>query len=234
MSYSNEAKVRLLGVPADLIEAHGAVSPEVARAMADGARAALEADVGSGSPASRESDGGTPAKPVGFVCLCVTTSSGIVLARDLRLPGNRADVRDNPSTAGTHLLLRAACPCSRRRPRRPRRPLRPDRGSRGRVAGISPRAPYGSPGGRARCEGGAGVSAEAHGGACPSMPPVVAARPACRFGDGLAIGPDLEGAGRSRWRRRSILWAAWPRPPRCSWPQASPLDPVPSRRPGGA
>ena len=57
VSYSNEAKVRLLGVPADLIEAHGAVSPEVARAMADGARAALEADVGSGSPASRDRTG---------------------------------------------------------------------------------------------------------------------------------------------------------------------------------
>ena len=61
------------------------------------------------------------------------------------------------------------------------------------------------------------------------MPPVVAARPACRFGDGLAIGPDLEGAGRSRWRRRSNLWAAWPRTSSSSWPQASPLDPVPSR-----
>ena len=108
VSYSNEAKVRLLGVPAGLIEANGAVSPEVARAMADGARAALEADVGIGITGVAGPDGGTPTKPVGFVCLCVTTSSGIVLARDLRLPGNRADVRDRSVDAGMHLLLRAA------------------------------------------------------------------------------------------------------------------------------
>jgi nicotinamide-nucleotide amidase len=108
VSYSNEAKVRLLGVPAGLIDGHGAVSPEVARAMADGARAALEADVGIGITGVAGPDGGTPTKPVGFVCLCVTTSSGVVLARDLRLPGNRADVRDRSVDAGMHLLLRAA------------------------------------------------------------------------------------------------------------------------------
>ena len=143
VSYSDEA--RLLGVPADLIEAHGAVSPEVARAMADGARAAPEAD-GVGVTGVAGPDGGTPAKPVGFVCLCVTTSSGIVLARDLRLPGNRADVRDRPSTPG-----RTSCcarPGARASPRRPRRPVArcvltgvPAAGSRV----FTPRAPYGSP-----------------------------------------------------------------------------------------
>lgn len=106
VSYSNAAKTALLGVPAELIAAHGAVSPQVARAMADGARAALGADVGIGITGVAGPDGGTPDKPVGFVCLCVTTS-GAVVARDVRLPGNRADVRDRSVDAGMHLLLRA-------------------------------------------------------------------------------------------------------------------------------
>jgi nicotinamide-nucleotide amidase len=107
VSYSNEAKTALLGVPAELVAAHGAVSPEVARAMADGARAALGADVGIGVTGVAGPDGGTPEKPVGYVCLCATTASGVVVARDVRLPGNRADVRDRSVDAGIHLLLRA-------------------------------------------------------------------------------------------------------------------------------
>jgi nicotinamide-nucleotide amidase len=107
VSYSNAAKTALLGVPAALNEAHGAVSPEVARAMADGARAALGADLGIGITGVAGPDGGTPDKPVGYVCLCATSGSGAVVARDLRLPGGRADVRDRSVDAGMHLLLRA-------------------------------------------------------------------------------------------------------------------------------
>jgi nicotinamide-nucleotide amidase len=108
VSYSNAAKVALLAVPAELIEARGAVSPEVARAMADGARAALGADIGIGITGVAGPDGGTPDKPVGYVCLCVTTAAGAVLPREVRLPGDRADVRDRSVDAGMHLLLRAA------------------------------------------------------------------------------------------------------------------------------
>jgi nicotinamide-nucleotide amidase len=107
VSYSNEAKTALLGVPAEMIDEHGAVSPEVARAMADGARAALGADVGIGVTGVAGPDGGTPDKPVGYVCLCATTASGTVVARQVRLPGSRADVRDRSVDAGMHLLLRA-------------------------------------------------------------------------------------------------------------------------------
>ncbi len=107
VSYANAAKTALLGVPAALIEAHGAVSPQVARAMADGARAALGADVGIGITGVAGPDGGTPDKPVGLVCLCVTTGAGAVVAREVRLPGDRADVRDRSVDAGMHLLLRA-------------------------------------------------------------------------------------------------------------------------------
>jgi PncC family amidohydrolase len=107
VSYSNGAKTSLLGVPAEMIDTYGAVSPEVARAMADGARTALGADVGIGITGVAGPDGGTPAKPVGYVCLCATTASGVVVARDRRIPGNRADVRDRSVDAGMHLLLRA-------------------------------------------------------------------------------------------------------------------------------
>ena len=95
MAYSNEAKTALLGVPAEMIAAHGAVSPEVARALADGARARFGADVGVGITGVAGPDGGTEAKPVGYVCLCVTTADGRVIARDRVLPGSRADVARN-------------------------------------------------------------------------------------------------------------------------------------------
>jgi nicotinamide-nucleotide amidase len=107
VSYADAAKTALLGVPAELIATRGAVSPEVARAMADGARAALGADVGIGITGVAGPGGGTPAKPVGYVCLCATTGSGAVVARDVRLPGGRDDVRERSVDAGMHLLLRA-------------------------------------------------------------------------------------------------------------------------------
>jgi nicotinamide-nucleotide amidase len=108
VAYSNEAKTALLGVPADMIATHGAVSPEVARALADGARDRFGADVGIGITGVAGPDGGTPAKPVGYVCFCVTTAAGLVLARDPQLPGSRADVRERSTDLGMHLLWRAA------------------------------------------------------------------------------------------------------------------------------
>ena len=63
VSYSNEAKVELLGVPAELIEAHGAVSPEVAEAMATGVRQRLRADLGLSITGVAGPSGGTAASP---------------------------------------------------------------------------------------------------------------------------------------------------------------------------
>ncbi len=108
VAYSNAAKTDLLGVPAELIAAHGAVSPEVARALADGARERFGADVGIGITGVAGPGGGTEAKPVGYVCFCVTTGDGQVIARDPRLPGSRADIRERRTDIGMHLLLRAA------------------------------------------------------------------------------------------------------------------------------
>ena len=106
VAYSNEAKTALLGVPAQLIEAHGAVSPQVARAMADGARATFGTDVGVGVTGVAGPGGGTEAKPVGYVCLCVTTSGGAVRESAPVLPGNRADVRDRATDLAMHLIRR--------------------------------------------------------------------------------------------------------------------------------
>jgi competence/damage-inducible protein CinA-like protein len=106
VAYSNAAKTALLDVPPDMIAAHGAVSPEVARALADGARHRFGADVGIGITGVAGPDGGTPAKPVGYVCLCVTTAGGWALARDPTFPGGRTDVRERATDTGMHLLWR--------------------------------------------------------------------------------------------------------------------------------
>jgi nicotinamide-nucleotide amidase len=104
VAYADEAKAELLGVPADLIEAHGAVSPEVAEAMADGALARFDADVACAITGVAGPDGGTEDKPVGYVCFCAKLADGTVLARDPRLPGRRGDVRDRSVTVALHML----------------------------------------------------------------------------------------------------------------------------------
>ena len=104
--YSNEAKVKLAGVDQALIERVGAVSEEVALALADGARAMLEADVGVGITGIAGPGGGTPDKPVGLVWLAVTHSDGRRATRSVTLPGSRADVRDRSTTVALHLVRR--------------------------------------------------------------------------------------------------------------------------------
>jgi nicotinamide-nucleotide amidase len=106
VTYANEAKVALARVPAETIERHGAVSAEVAVALADGARAALEADIGVGITGIAGPAGGTPEKPVGTVWLSVSHADGSRLTRHVRLPGGRADVRDRSTTVAMHLLRR--------------------------------------------------------------------------------------------------------------------------------
>jgi competence/damage-inducible protein CinA-like protein len=104
--YSNEAKVALAGVEAALIERVGAVSVEVAQALADGARARLGADVGVGITGIAGPGGGTPEKPVGLVCFSVAGPAGARLTRSLQLPGGRADIRDRSTTVAMHLVRR--------------------------------------------------------------------------------------------------------------------------------
>jgi nicotinamide-nucleotide amidase len=106
VAYSNEAKASLLGVDPGLIERHGAVSLEVADAMADGALARFDADVALSITGVAGPGGGTEAKPVGYVCWCAALAGGVRLTRDTRLPGDRADIRDRSTTVGMHLLRR--------------------------------------------------------------------------------------------------------------------------------
>ncbi len=104
--YSNEAKVALAGVPPELIARMGAVSEEVAAALADGARDALGADVGVGVTGIAGPGGGSDAKPVGLVWLSVSHRDGRRLTRSIVLPGTRADVRDRATTVALHLVRR--------------------------------------------------------------------------------------------------------------------------------
>jgi nicotinamide-nucleotide amidase len=103
--YSDEAKVAFADVPPALIEAHGAVSPEVAAALADGACARFGAEVGVGITGIAGPGGGTPAKPVGMVCLSVAdAAAGRRVDRTVQLPGDRAMVRDRTTTVAMHML----------------------------------------------------------------------------------------------------------------------------------
>jgi nicotinamide-nucleotide amidase len=106
VAYSNEAKTALLGVDPELIARVGAVSTEVAEALADGAIARFDADLGVGITGIAGPDGGTEEKPVGLVCFSVSMRGGERITRSVRLPGNRADIRDRSTTVAMHLLAR--------------------------------------------------------------------------------------------------------------------------------
>jgi nicotinamide-nucleotide amidase len=108
VAYSNEAKVRQADVPAELISSYGAVSAEVAAALAAGAARRFDASLGVGITGIAGPGGGTPEKPVGTVCVCVSDAAGSVLIeRTVRLPGDRAAVRERTTTLAMHLLRRA-------------------------------------------------------------------------------------------------------------------------------
>jgi competence/damage-inducible protein CinA-like protein len=105
-AYADEPKRELVGVPGELIERHGAVSPEVAAALAEGAIARFGADVGVGITGIAGPGGGTEDKPVGFVCFCVAEREGARIERAVQLPGARQDIRDRSTTVTMHLLRR--------------------------------------------------------------------------------------------------------------------------------
>jgi nicotinamide-nucleotide amidase len=106
VAYSNAAKIALADVPAELIERHGAVSPEVAAALADGARARFGADVGIGITGIAGPGGGTEEKPVGTVCLSVAGADVERWDRTVLLPGDRQTIRERTTTVTMHGLRR--------------------------------------------------------------------------------------------------------------------------------
>jgi nicotinamide-nucleotide amidase len=105
--YANDAKVSQAEVPAQLIELHGAVSSEVAVALAEGVRSRLGTDVGVGITGIAGPGGATEEKPVGLVWLSVVTPGGEQLTRSVNLPGGRVDVRDRATTVAMHMIRRA-------------------------------------------------------------------------------------------------------------------------------
>ena len=106
VAYANEAKVELLGVDPVLIEQHGAVSEPVADAMAEGALRRFDADTAVAITGIAGPDGGSEEKPVGTVCWSVKLVDGRGITRTIRLPGDRADIRDRSTTVAMHLLRR--------------------------------------------------------------------------------------------------------------------------------
>jgi competence/damage-inducible protein CinA-like protein len=104
VAYSNEAKRDLLRVDPKLIEAKGAVSPEVAEAMAIGALERFDADVAVSITGIAGPGGGSEEKPVGYVCFNARLADGTSIARDPVIPGGRPDIRERSALVGMHLL----------------------------------------------------------------------------------------------------------------------------------
>jgi len=106
VTYADQAKVQQLGVDPQLIARHGAVSPEVADAMARGALQRFGADTSIAITGIAGPGGGTEQKPVGTVCWCARLADGGVLSRDTHMPGDRAEIRDRSTTVAMHMLRR--------------------------------------------------------------------------------------------------------------------------------
>ena len=105
VAYSNEVKASLLDVPAEVLEEHGAVSPETARAMAHGVRRRLGADVAVAVTGIAGPGGATDGKPVGLVCLHVVGPDG-EHGSQFELPGDRDTIRGRATAAALHQVRR--------------------------------------------------------------------------------------------------------------------------------
>ena len=109
VAYANEIKLDSLGVPPSLIDEHGAVSEAVGRAMAEGVRQRLRADVGVAVTGIAGPTGGTPQKPVGMVVIAVATP-GATSVRTFNLGGDRPTIRQHSVTAALEMVRRALLP----------------------------------------------------------------------------------------------------------------------------
>lgn len=104
--YSNKAKVEVLGVPADLIDRHGAVSAEVAASMARGVRERSAASVGLSVTGIAGPSGATAEKPVGLVYIGLHAETGDSITKEFRFHGDRAAIKQRSSQAALDLLRR--------------------------------------------------------------------------------------------------------------------------------
>lgn len=108
VTYSNEAKIELLGVPAELIERHGAVSAQVVAAMAEGALARAPIDLAVSVTGIAGPGGATPGKPVGLVYFGIVGRGQSVRIERHMFTGDRADIRAAATMRALELLLEAA------------------------------------------------------------------------------------------------------------------------------
>jgi nicotinamide-nucleotide amidase len=106
IAYANEVKVRELGVPAAAIEADGAVSESVARAMATGVRLRFGTTIGIGITGIAGPTGGTPEKPVGTVWVAVDVAGDVHAIRAV-IPGDRSEIRQRAAQLALDRLRRA-------------------------------------------------------------------------------------------------------------------------------
>ncbi|CAN5743769.1 hypothetical protein BH18CHL1_BH18CHL1_10100 [soil metagenome] len=104
VTYSDQLKQRLLGVPPATLESHGAVSAQVAVAMADGARVAFDTDLAVSVTGVAGPDGGSDAKPVGLTYVCVATPTGHRVQR-FQWTGDRRANKMASADAALRMLL---------------------------------------------------------------------------------------------------------------------------------
>ena len=105
VTYSNRSKVEELGIEPALLERHGAVSEQVAAAMAAGARRTAGAEVGVGVTGVAGPEGGTPEKPVGLVFVAVDGAAG-TRVRQALFPGDRERIRFQATQSALEMLRR--------------------------------------------------------------------------------------------------------------------------------
>lgn len=110
VSYSNASKIDVLSVPADLIEVHGAVSEQVAVAMATGARERAHAHIGLGITGVAGPGGGTARKPVGTVAIAVVGPDGAARVRVHKLRGSRQQIKTWASQVALDSVRRMLLP----------------------------------------------------------------------------------------------------------------------------
>lgn len=103
VSYSNEMKEEVLGVPGKILDRYGAVSKETAVAMADGIRSLAKTDLGLAVTGIAGPGGGTPAKPVGLVYIALSAPDS-TCCREYRFPGERPAVRQGTVNAALNMV----------------------------------------------------------------------------------------------------------------------------------
>ena len=105
IAYSNEAKSKLLKVPPSLINKYGAVSPETARAMAQGVRMSLQTDFGVSITGIAGPTGGTKTKPIGLTYIAVSSPKKVECLK-WHFNGNRLQIKESATTKALELLLK--------------------------------------------------------------------------------------------------------------------------------